>query len=89
MVRSSLSPAVLHPLTCWPYLFVSSLVMTSKRKPAVTASQGKKNSKKVKQRVGPLPVTLLSGFLVGLTSLLAALSQDHLGHSLTEPLIIA
>lgn len=38
--------------------------MASKRKTAAAVAQGKNNSKKMKQRKGPLPVTLLSGFLV-------------------------
>lgn len=54
----------------------------------MTSPQEKK-SKKAKQRVGPLPVTLLSGFLVRLESLLVAPSEGHVGHSLTDLLIIA
>lgn len=42
--------------------------MASKKKMGVAMAQGKNNPKKVKQNKGPLPVTLLSGFLVGLAS---------------------
>lgn len=63
---------VFRVATSSPCLFVPFLVMTSKRKPTVTMSKRKKTSENVKQRAGPLPVTLLSGFLVCVTFLCAA-----------------